>query len=173
MHEPDEASPRAASPDDQDAAHALGAVLELQAAQQAREAGAQAARRESNHLQIATVCLLAALALYPPLMKPRWLRPAPYPAESAQHREAGVRFAVFLESRRIESFRLSHHRLPASLKEAGVAVPGLRYVAVDSVRFRLAAPLGGGAVEFDSALPDREFLGNSERWLAPARRAAP
>jgi hypothetical protein len=102
-----------------------------------------------------------SLALGPPALL-RGPRPA---AVTPGERERGIRAALYLQAQQVEAFRLQRGRLPSSLAEVSVRLPGMEYVRSDSRTYQLVVRRpDGGTVVYDSAVPRRGFAGLAAPW---------
>jgi hypothetical protein len=91
---------------------------------EAQAAAARAARKRRRHrtlLALGIVALVAAIVF----AVPRWRRPFPAPTGAEADRQA--RIALLFAARAVDGFRDSRGRLPLSLQETGVALPGVSY----------------------------------------------
>jgi hypothetical protein len=68
------------------------------------------------------------LAAYIALAPPPWLAGAPLPQVSSAERGRGVVAALQMQARQIEVFQARHGRLPRTLDEVPVRIPGIRFV---------------------------------------------
>lgn len=103
----------------------------------------------------------ALLAGFPP----HWLSQPPAPP-SALEREWGLRVDLYLQARQIEVFRAREGRLPESLAEVPVRLPGLRYVRSNGRVYQLVARRADGRVlVYDSAHPSPALEQGVRSWL--------
>ena len=73
--------------------------------------------------------------------------------------------ALQLQARQIEVFRARHGRLPRTLDEVPVRIPGIRFVRSNGRVYQLvAARPNGRALVYDSARPDPEFEDVENGW---------
>ena len=114
------------------------------------------------------LAVLLVVALYLALNPPAWILPSPVPVPTAAEREAGIRFAVYLQAQQIEHFRTTRGRLPATLAEAGPPFPGIRYIVVSATHYQLRSDIDS-AVRFSSTDSVHAFLGESMAQLGPAQ----
>lgn len=102
-----------------------------------------------------------SLALNPPL----FLRGPQPAAVTPGERERGIRAALFLQAQQVEAFRIQRGRLPASLAEVTVRLPGMEYVRSNSRTYQLVVRRPDGTpVVYDSAIPRRGFAGLAVPW---------
>ena len=113
---------------------------------------------------VLTLVGLAGLLLI--VLQPVWLiGPKALPPESPAIVEASVRLAMLREQQRVVDFLKRNGRLPATLSEAGVNVPGLGYEALPQQEFRLFAQAGDSLLVLRSSDSMTLFLGNSLREI--------
>ena len=109
--------------------------------------------------------ILLTLAGYVGLAPPTWVEGRPVPQVSTTDRERGAIAGLQLQARQIEVFRARHGRLPISLDELPVRLPGIRFVRSNSRVYQLvAAGPDGRAIVYDSALPDPQFEEITRPW---------
>lgn len=77
----------------------------------------------------------------------------------------GTRVALLLQVQQIEAYRIREQRLPESLEEVTVALPGVRFVKSSNRLYQLIAYTPGGiAIVYDSAAPTPDFERISRNW---------
>jgi hypothetical protein len=145
---------------------AFDQVLKTQAAERdeaERAARAQRlARGRSRAVTWSAVLILLCTAAYLWVERPTWLFPAPPLPESTAIREASLRISLANAAQHIERYRQQHHRLPATLREAGTLSSGIGYeISGDGSAYQLQGMNGPVRLTLRStdALP--AFLGNS------------
>ncbi len=119
--------------------------------------------------QLAVLALSTAVAVYLWFGSPGWLghRPALPPLEEE---EASVAAAIYLQAQQIEAYWARNGRLPAFQEEAGLPVPGARYVRIDSRTYRIEGQDRRVAMTYRSGEP-LDSLGRSlERILERSGR---
>lgn len=102
------------------------------------------------------------------LFEPDWVFGPSLTAISPARREAGLRYAIFLSTARINDYRSSRGTLPATLGDVGEDWPGVAYRTPDGASFDLRAtnPNPNGApLVLQSSDDPRAFLGLSRRYL--------
>ena len=108
-----------------------------------------------------TMTLLLAFAAYSWIARPAFIwGPTAAPLPAAEQ-EAGLRFAMFLLSQRVEGYRVTQGTLPTSLVSVGESLPGVTYSVVSEGVFELRATSNGKQLVFRSDQPADDFLGNS------------
>ncbi len=122
-----------------------------------------------THVAVLVVCLLSWGALvYTWLAKPAWLFPAdPAASLTPGEREARLRFGMYLERERVLEFRATHHRLPASLAEAGDVEAGIEYAVRGDSTFVVSAMAGDILLTLDESQSADELL--KPAGIAPSR----
>jgi hypothetical protein len=87
------------------------------------------------------------------------------PGVSAAERERGVRAALVIQAEQVEVFRLKHGRLPDSLSEVAVRLPGIAFVRSNSRVYQLVATRAdGSALLYDSGAPATDFATLAAQW---------
>ncbi|MDX1566576.1 MAG: hypothetical protein R3223_02175 [Longimicrobiales bacterium] len=99
-----------------------------------------------------------------------WLQPPPPPPPSAQHLDASLRLALYLQGQQIESFREREGRLPEDLDEIGASFPEIRYSPTNRGTYHLTAVTESRTVFYSSTLAGTvdQFLGSAEERIFPA-----
>ena len=119
---------------------------------------------------LAIICvLLAAFSAYSWFERPEFIW-GPTPKVAPARAENDARVAIFLLSRRIESYRKRQGALPASL--AGMDRPGsgISYRVLGDTVFELSASAGGKPLVFRSDMPSDDFLGSARRVITGVAR---
>lgn len=127
-----------------------------------------AARRMQPEVRrrVSVLGLLGLAGLLLIVLQPAWLiGPKALPPESPAIVEASVRLSMLREQQRVVDFLKRNGRLPATLSEAGVTVPGLGYEALPQQEFRLFAQAGDSLLVLRSSDSMTLFLGNSLREI--------
>ena len=123
-------------------------------------------RKKTTRMTVMGITLAIALVLA--FAPPAWIQPAPQPTPTPAEQEASARFAIFLQAQQIEQFRATRGRLPATLEEAGQAVPGVQYLVNSGTTYQLRS-IADRAVTYNSTDSLRAFLGGSMAQLGPAQ----
>jgi len=116
--------------------------------------------------KISVATLLFLIAGLVVLVPPQWARPAP-PAQLGQaERALGLRSALLLQAQQVEAFRVRTARLPTTLDEVMVTLPGIRYVRSGSRAYQLILyEADGNAIVYDSANPAAAFQSLVTGWV--------
>jgi hypothetical protein len=122
-------------------------------------------RRRQPRWKLAVAFLLfvvaGSLALNPPALL-RGRRPA---AVTLGERERGIRATLYLQAQQVEAFRIERGRLPTSLSEVSVRLPGMEYVRSNSRTYQLVVRRpDGSTVVYDSSVPGRGFARLGAPW---------
>ncbi len=118
-------------------------------------------------LLAASLILLVAGAVA--ALPPAWATPEAPAAMDASERARSLRSALLLEAQQVEAFRVRNQRLPASLDEVPVRLPGIRYVRSGARAYQLVThDVDGSAVIFDSASPTPAFRSIQTEWALQA-----
>lgn len=124
----------------------------------------RAAALRKRFLRPTILVLLLAVTAYLAVSPPAWVLPRPLPPPNPQEREAGDRFAIYLQAQRIDHFRSTTGRLPATLAEAGEPMDGIDYLPGSGATYVLQSARDG-ALRYSSTGSFREFLGGSMKFL--------
>ena len=151
------------SPEDRDRLLAEALVhAELQEAQY-RQPLTEAARTGQWKAPLAFVVLL--LAAYIGVAPPGWVAGEPPLQVTPAALERGVVAALHLQAQQIEAFRVRNGRLPRTLEELPIRVPGVRFVRSNNRLYQLvAARPDGQALVYDSANPELAFEQIAAGW---------
>lgn len=122
-----------------------------------------------THLLVLGLCILSWGALtYTWLAKPAWLFPQDQAAGlTPAEREARLRFGMYLERERVLDFRATHHRLPASLAEAGDVEEGIEYMVSGESTFVVSAMVRDSLLTLNESQSAEELL--KPAGLTPSR----
>lgn len=147
----------------------------LQVAESQRATAAEDRRRHPPKPHGTPVRQLVVAGIAATILAWLWLvRPAVVfgpdvpPPLSAEAAEARARVALYLERSRIEDYRRSHGRLPASLADAGPVEVGVRYRQTEG-GFLLEATAGGTALRLTDRMNSDSFVGDAAS-ASPTRR---
>jgi len=101
---------------------------------------------------------------------PIWLQPPPAPPPSAEHLDASLRLALYLQGQQIESFRRREGRLPDDLGEVGSAFSNIRYFRTERGTFHLTGITDERTLFYSSSLSQTatEFLKGAEGRIFPS-----
>jgi hypothetical protein len=128
----------------------------------------RATQERSNRLQpaarkrVGALTLLSVIGLGLLVLRPEWLvGPKAVPAETPAVAEASLRLGLLRERQRIVDFVRLQGRLPASLAEAGVTLPGVGFEAEEAQGFRIFAQVGDSLLVLHSGDSMSSFLGSS------------
>lgn len=122
------------------------------------------ARQGGWKMPAALVILLLAVvvAAFPPLGQGGETTPGP----STEELQRGLRAALYLQAQQVEVFRIREGRLPRSLDEVPVRIPGIRFVRSNNRVYQVVGFLADGdPLVYDSARPTGEFDAVATGWL--------
>ena len=149
-----------------EARQAVVDILRKQADQAAVEARPAPPRRDHRPV------LLLVLTVFSGAL---WLTDLPFfhtadgaPLDPAA-RTANERFSLFLQSQRIEQFRVTHGRLPATLEEAGDPFQGVRYQPFPGGSYRVSLETSDGTLTFRSGDRADKLMGGGMKVLGLAK----
>lgn len=95
---------------------------------------------------------------YVAVAPPSWTLGDQAPRVTEGDQVRGVRFTLLLQAEEIETFRALNQRLPESLNELSVQLPGIRFVRSGPRAYQLFGfSSGGERIVYDPASPDVEF----------------
>ncbi len=152
---------------EQERARALAEVLRDQnlKAEAARKVEVRRVRR-ARVRRTALVATWLGVA-YVWLASPSWLQVEPPPTPSVQEETDALRINVFLQSQRIEAYRLRRGRLPYVLEEAGPPLQGMEYRRRDNRFYELRGRSQRVFLRYMSEESPLDFVGDAARILAP------
>lgn len=112
-------------------------------------------------LALVLLVISASILAFPP----SWAVGDPAPTLTEQQLDRGARAALFLQAQQVEAFRVKEGRLPGSLDELDVTLPGISFVRSNNRIFQLVTPgPAGGPVIYDSTRPAQEFEDLAGEW---------
>ncbi|MDA1104873.1 MAG: hypothetical protein O2956_14910 [Gemmatimonadetes bacterium] len=110
--------------------------------------------------------LIFVLALFVAARPPGFVMPDPPARVSGADELYGIRVTLLIQSQQIEAFRARNLRLPNSMEEVAVQLPGVRLVRSSNRLYQLIAyTRRGEAVVYDSSTPGPEFEGIAREWV--------
>ncbi|MEX2465940.1 MAG: hypothetical protein WD995_03470 [Gemmatimonadota bacterium] len=113
---------------------------------------------------VASILLMAGAALL--VAPPTWLRGEPVPDVPASAKALGARMMLVLQAQEIEAYRQRYQRLPDSLDELGVVMPGVRFVRSNDRVYQLVAyGPDGRAVVYESTRPAPELTEQASDFM--------
>lgn len=116
--------------------------------------------------KVPTALVLFATAALIAAFPPSWIPTPPPPVPSAFEQEWGLRVDLWLQAAQIDVFRAREGRMPASLAEVPVRIPGLRFVRSNERVYQLVAWRSDGtAIVYDSAHPSPGMERGVRLWL--------
>jgi len=122
--------------------------------------------RQSSRWKGAVAALLFLVAMTVAARPPGWVVPEAPASLTTADRLDGVRLSLLLQVQQIEAFQAREGRLPDSLTEIAIVLPGIRFVKSNNRVYQLVAySPGGDPVLYDSAAPAAWFDEVVDRWL--------
>lgn len=149
----------------QETAEAVAAVLK-HAAEREEIAHRKTAPKKQPKWLLPVGIQLAVLAVYLLISPPGWVVVHPIEPPDPAGQEQSLRLAMYMQSQRIEAYRIQNGRLPDSLAEIGASVtPGVEYHLQGTNAYRLVGTNGEAALIYDSTESPTEFLGDAASKL--------
>ena len=164
MHDDTEPSGR------HDLASAYREVLE--STRQATEPGVSASPDRRRAVRLATGLFLSGIGVlgYVWLGRPAWLyQIEPVPVVTPAHREATVRFGMYLQAERIRDFLHKNGRLPRDLAETGEVEEGVSYRKTGDTTFVVTAALDTVVLTLASDESAADFMKTANIRLVPGQ----
>lgn len=157
------AAPGAPSAEKQALIEAFDQVIKADTEQRERAPEVQRApRRWPLHpVAVLALLLLAGVGAWIGATRPSWLLERGMPVENAAMQDASLRLAMAMQFQRIERYRSTNRRLPASLAEVGPPMQGITYERAGSDQYVLRGRNGGASLMLRSTDPVKEFVGSS------------
>ena len=122
----------------------------------------RAPRRWPLHpVAVLALLVLAGVGGWIGVTRPPWLFERGLPVENAALQDASLRLAMAMQFQRIERYRTTYRRLPASLGEVGPPMQGITYERAGSDQYVLRGRNGGASLMLRSTDPVGEFVGSS------------
>jgi hypothetical protein len=120
-------------------------------------------RRGGWKSPVALVILLLAVAI---AASPLWRSSGATLSPTSEELQRGLRAALSLQAEQVEVFRMREGRLPGSLDEVPVRIPGIRFVRSNNRVYQLVGFLtDGDPIVYDSARPTDLFDAVVAGWL--------
>jgi len=92
---------------------------------------------------------------------PGWLTVQPPPPQPIEAESTSLRWNVFLQSQRIEAYRLERGRLPYVLDEAGPRFRGMEYRRRNSRMYELTGRSSRVELRYESEQAPHDFVGDA------------
>ena len=108
---------------------------------------------------------LAVFAVYLLIAPPAWVVMDPIEGPPLVEQEQSLRLAMYMQIKRIESYRIENGRLPEVLSDAGSPTQGVEYRRQGVDRYQLVANVGPTVVLYDSTESANEFVGDAVNRL--------
>jgi hypothetical protein len=144
----------------QEAADAVAAVLH-HAAIHDEAAAARPAPKKQAKWMLPLGINLGVFAVYLLLAPPAWVVMNPIASQPIEERVDDLRLAMYMQAMRVDSYMQTHGELPATLEDAGSAIPGVDYIRQGVDRYRLVAAVGEETLLYDSTESAAEWVGEA------------
>ncbi len=148
----------------QEAADAVAAVLQ-HAAVHDKAASARPAPKKQPKWMLPLGVNLGVFAVYLLLAPPDWVVVNPIATQPMEERVEDLRLAMYMQAMRVDSYQQTHGELPATLEDAGSAIPGVEYIRQGSDRYRLVATVEDEILLYDSTESAAEWVGQAANAL--------
>jgi len=139
----------------------LAAVMRQQSAKAEQEEHVRKtlARSQGYGIRHMALVLTTAISAWLWIWTPSVFRvPTPGPAPAAQE-EATLRLVMYLQSQKIEQYRLETGRVPENLEDAGPVFRGMEYIRLTDRDYRILGRTSRVILSYSSAEPMDEFVG--------------
>ncbi len=100
---------------------------------------------------------LGVFDVYLLIAPPEWVVMDPIEGPPPAEQEEGLRMAMYLQSQRIETYRIANGRLPEALSDAGSTVVGVDYRRQGQDGYQLVADVGETVLIYDSTESALDF----------------
>lgn len=134
----------------QEAADVVAAVLK-HAAERDEAAKKRSAPRTQPKWMLPLGVNLGVLAVYLLIAPPAWVVVNPIAPPPDEDRLEDLRAGMYIYGMKIEGFRMTNGRLPATLAEVGISVEGIDYTPRGEAAYTLISSVGDETVLFDSS----------------------
>jgi len=149
------------SPSGREEAAALIRTIQMTAAEKARtQKNGKGPGRRSPILYI-LLLLAAAGNAYLWIGRPAWLVGDRATAAPPEEQEGVLRFRMYVQAQRIESYRIERGSLPDRLEDTGVPYEGMQYRRTGPASWELMGTLGGASLLLRSSQSINDFLGGT------------
>ena len=143
-------------------AEALAAVMR-------REAEKAIAQRQARPKRFTMgpgfLFVVAGLNAYVWFGAPAWLHPAPPPPIPMEQLDSSLRLTMYVQSQRIEAFRIENGRLPTTLEEAGSPLAGMEYTILSDTIYEIQGVGDDIQLTLQSTDSMALFMGDAEDML--------
>ncbi len=100
---------------------------------------------------------LGVFAVYLLIAPPDWVVMDPIEGPPVAEQEEGLRMAMYLQTQRIETYRIANGSLPEALSDAGSTVVGVDYRRQGQDSYQLVADVGETVLIYDSTESALDF----------------
>jgi hypothetical protein len=118
----------------------------------------------------AVVAITLAVTLYSWVGRPEFIWGAPVASPPPEIQNADLRMSMYFLAIKVERYRKQHGTYPASLRDVGDSVPGLRYSLLSSNTYELRGTAANRESVLRSDMKGAEFLGNAKELIQTRRK---
>lgn len=151
--------------EEHDRARALAAVMRDQTERAEAALEGELRRQKRARARRGALVVVWVGVAYIWLGTPAWLTVEAPPEQSIVEEAQALRLNVFLQTQKIEAYRISRGRLPYVLEEAGPPFQGMEYRRRDSRTYDLNGASSRVHVRYDSETSPLEFVGTAADLL--------
>ena len=118
----------------------------------------------------AIIAIAVVVTLYSWIGRPQFIWGAPAALPSPEVQNADLRMSMYFFAIKVERYRKQHGAYPASLRDVGDSVPGLRYALLNANTYELRGTAANREVVLRSGMAGAEFLGNAKELIQTRRK---
>ncbi len=166
-----ESDPALVVSDEAERARAVAAFLRDQ--EERAQRAFQSEQRSEQFRKVRQFAVAAAWIgiVYVWVGSPAWLTVQPPPVPTIAEEGSSLRLNVFLQSQKVEAYRLSRGRLPFVLDEAGPRFRGMEYRRQDNDSYEITGRSDRVELRYESRQPALEFVGEAADLTSDGQRS--
>lgn len=149
----------------QEAADTVAAVLK-HAQERDKAAKAKTVPKKQPKWMLPLGINLAVFAVYLLIAPPSWVTVSPLEGQAPEDAIESMRLAMYLQSQRIEQYRIDNGVYPDSLDQLqSSVVRGVEYIRAGN-SYQMIGTVGGEQIVYDSSQSASEFVGGATQRLS-------